>query len=69
MSPFILCLPLFRFQGCNPPGKIGLFPQSHTTLEARLGESVAPLPHLVTTPPNSIDSLDEEIPAGRRHRF
>lgn len=64
MSPFIRCLPLFRFKGRNVAGKVGLFPQSYTTSAAPPGgvstSSSASSSDPITTPPDSLSPLGEE---------
>jgi len=63
MSPFILCLPFFRFKGRNIAGKIGLFPQSYTTPAAPLGgvsTSSSASSNPITTPPDSLSPLGQE---------
>ena len=65
MSPFILCLPFFRFKGRNTAGKVGLFPQSYTTPAAPPGivstSTSASSSDPITTPPDSLSPLGEEL--------
>ncbi|KAF8138820.1 hypothetical protein EV363DRAFT_1580521 [Boletus edulis] len=64
MSPFILCLPVFRFKGRNLAGKIGLFPSSYATSAPPSGivstSSSTSSTDPITTPPDPLSPLAED---------